>query len=159
MDPDTQYDSFYSSGLYDPEYLKIRYEYLFRGEQYRSIQLSVTQSAFPRPPGDWKEAALHGIDFTDLIGVDQVYEYFYGGFILRCIKYFFNFLSYLGGAYALLNLLLLLVQRQKRQRRSNSVNVHLDARRWTNRDERNNDFLPSCPEDVENVPPPAYCES
>ena len=53
----TDFDSFHTSGLYDAEFLDKRNQYLFRGEQYRSITSSITVSAFPQNPNEWGVAA------------------------------------------------------------------------------------------------------
>ena len=87
------YESFDKSGLYDPSFLELRRDYLFRGDQYYEMTRKVTRSFYHNSQA-WKKQRNQNLNFFDYISNNSLIDAVLGSFLIRCIKEFLEVVSY-----------------------------------------------------------------
>ena len=95
LDIQLEYESFNESGLYDPTYVEAKYNYIFRGEQYATMERGVTTSFVSFE--NWKDAANGDLNFLAYIEENELIYWLFGGLFWRSIIEFLKVLGYLSG--------------------------------------------------------------
>ena len=87
------YSSFDKSGLYDPSFLEMRRDYLFRGDLYHDMTRKVTMSFF-HDTKTWKNKKNQNLNFMDYISSTSLLDTVLGSIYMRFIKEFLGYVSY-----------------------------------------------------------------
>ena len=96
------YSSFDKSGLYDPSFLELRKDYLFRGDIYHDMTRKVTMSFFQNTKA-WKNKKSQNLNFMDYLSSTSLIDTVLGSVYIRAIKEFLGSVSYVATIVFLVN--------------------------------------------------------